>query len=192
MSMTLLPATAVSRALMHPLVKLCGASALLSLLLCLLVVTQLWYPAHKQVMQVEYKTQKLETEMRALIAQQQLAQQYRETLKAVLALENKLEADTTQARLINNLNALAKRHRVSLISDSSSEGRRRGAIMPLLQDVVIEGRYPGVRRLIQGIDQLPTWTVVQEIIIAAEQKNSATVVGTLKLVTYRQATQAQP
>jgi len=112
-------------------------------------------------------------------------------VQQVALIERKLEASATQAILVQNLEALARRHNIKIISEAYEEGKTKDGYSSFVHELTLQAGYPELRNFIVGIQGLPTFTVVQEAMLGSVS-NSPAIRMQLNLITYRGAVGSPP
>lgn len=168
----------------HPWVRAGLASALVASMVFMVVALFYWRPIHQEEVQLSGQIRRQRTELVRAMQDAALARTYASTRKAVGQLEGKLDAESGQAALVNNVTALAQRSHVSVIGESYQEGQGQDGYVPLYQVIALQGDYRDVRQFLFGVNDLPTWTVVQETRLERMHAGGG-VKATLTLVTYR-------
>lgn len=175
-------------ALRHPWVRRGLGSAIVVAVLLLAVVLFYWRPAHSEHEQLFDRVVSLRRELVKSMQDQTLAKTYADTRKTIARLEKKLNAESGQAALVNNVTQLAQNSGVQVISESYQEGKEDSGYVPLFQIIVLKGAYKDMRQFLMGVQQLPTWTVVQETRLERPHDGKG-LKATLTLVTYRKTNQ---
>lgn len=102
----------------------------------------------------------------------------------------KLNRKITQADLIENITKLAQMNNLKIISESYKEEKEYNGYQPLIQSLILEGRYALIKRFTFMIKSLETWTVVEEFKLERmDGKKSLKVF--LKLKTLKQKQSAE-
>ena len=135
---------------------------------------------------------------------QQLQDQVRDMRQQLLSLKalndpgNNLQSLTYNVRQINNklnytvqslkLNKLiidlSKNHGVRIIRQTNSEDDDMGEWKIIKQSLSIEGNYRQIRAFIDGIYQLPSMTIIQELNLQKKSELNKQLMGSLLILTY--------
>jgi Tfp pilus assembly protein PilO len=127
-----------------------------------LSVIAYWWPAAREHANL---VREVQAARRAVVQAQQTSELIRAYLRAVdtaTAIERKLDTPLRQARLVESLGQLARKHGVRVLSESYEEGKPRNGYIPLALDLNLQGDYGPVRGFLAGIPGLPAWVEVQE------------------------------
>jgi len=173
-------------ALRHPWVRAGLASAAAALAILLLVVFAYWRPAYDRYAALAGRVESLRKDLVGAMRDEALARTYDKTRKDIVRLEKKLDAESGQAALVDNVTNLARKSHVSVISESYEEGHEDSGYVPLFQVIALEGGYDDIRQFLSGVQRLPTWTVVRETRLE-RMHHSRAIKAILTLVTYRKA-----
>jgi len=173
--------------LRHPTVRLGLVVAVITSTAVLIMTLGYWWPVHHGhellVGEVKLKRRMVVEAMQA----KELASAYRLASQNIVMLEEKLEADSSQAGLVQNVTELARDRGIRILSEAYDEGREENGYVPLHQEIALQGDYSALRRFLMDIHTLPSWTVVQESRFEGSRKQPGRVKATIKLVTYREA-----
>jgi hypothetical protein len=170
--------------LRHP--RLRSTLLLLMTTLFLLVGTGVfyWWPARNSAEHVRTQIEDKRQEIFRLESSARLAQASGRAAQQVAQIENKLDASVTQASLVKNLAALARKHNVKIISEAYEEGKSEDGYTPLVHTLTLQAGYPQIRGLLSGLQSLPSFTILQEATIG-QSPGGAAVRAQLSLITYR-------
>jgi len=114
----------------------------------------------------------------------QLALISRRATQHVAQIEKKLEASGTQVTLVQNLATLARRHNVKILSEAYEQGKAKDGYMPFVHELTLQGGYAELRRFLIALQELPTFTVVQDAVMS-RAGNAAVIKAQLRMHTYR-------
>jgi len=150
-----------------------------------------WWPANQSYRNIEQKRVDLMRDVKHAIEAELITENYRASKATITELEERLESDTRQATLVNNLATLAKRNNIKITSESFEEGKKKSAYYPLYQDIQLEGSYASLRSFLLGVGQLQTWTIALETNMQRLHKQPGIIKARLKLVTYRKSKESK-
>lgn len=154
------------------------------------VVLFLWWPArHAHQTLVDAIDTRRRVVVDALHARD-LAHSYGEAAKIVPTLESKLTRAASQAELVTQVEKLARRHGVRIISEAYEEGKNKGAHVPLYLDLTLHGPYRSLRQFLHDIPTLPMWSEAQELRLERSREHRGQLRAQIRIVTYRRATVA--
>lgn len=171
--------------LAHPKVKRAWIASVVAIVVTLGVWLAYWLPLQNNISVLQ---QEITLKRRALVntvEQQKMVNAYRRVSKQVGVLKGKLRYRGSQSDLVRNLTRLAKKHRVTIVSESFDEGKTKHGYSSLILDLNLRGSYPAIRAFIRDIPSLPSWSVIQSARLEASRKNRQRIKTTLRLVTYR-------
>lgn len=170
--------------LRHP--QLRSSLLLLMITLLFLVGTGVfyWWPARSSAEHVRTQIENKRQEIFRLELSARLAQVSGRAAQQVAQIENKLDASITQASLVKNLAALARKHNVKIISEAYEEGKSEDGYTPLVHTLTLQAGYPQIRGLFSGLQSLPSFTILREATLAQSTGVNA-VRAQLSLITYR-------
>lgn len=177
--------------LRHPLVRASIAGLAVSLLLLLIVGGAYWWPAKDASESLAAKIGDLRRELSNADSSAQLAKVSGLAAQQLAQIEKKLDASVTQAVLVQNLAALARRHNVKIVSEAYEEGKPKDGYASLVHELTLQATYPELRSFIADLQGLPTFTVVQEAILGHTASSQA-IRAQLNMVTYRRMAGSQP
>ncbi|HKK06819.1 MAG TPA: type 4a pilus biogenesis protein PilO [Gammaproteobacteria bacterium] len=173
-------------ALRHSWVRVGLASAAAVMVLLVLLVFAYWRPAYHRHAALAERVGSLRKDLVAAMRDEELTRTYDKTQKDIVRLEKKLDAESGQAALVDNVTNLARQSHVNVISESYEEGHEDSGYVPLFQVIALQGGYEDIRDFLRGVQCLPTWTVVRETRLERLHDSQA-VKAILTLVTYRKA-----
>jgi len=160
----------------HPLVKRMLWTLLAFAGVELIIMSAFWLPVHKQYDQTEQAisvTYKEAAQRQSLAATAQAVSEARKQLDSV---EKKFTENWNQASLVANLADLAKQHHVTIIDQRYTQQQsEEDASLPytkITQDLLVEGRYPELRKFIAGISRLPALNIIKSISMERTGKNA--------------------
>lgn len=173
--------------LRYPRVRAGIAGVAVSGLLGLIAGVGYWWPAVQAANRLNVEIERIRSEISNAEYNLKLAQTSGQAVKQIALIERKLDTSFTQAALVQSIAALAHRHQVRIVSEAYEEGKPRGGYYaPLVHELTVQGGYSDLRSFIAGVQQLPTFTVVQEAVLS-RSPNSSVIKAQLNIITYRRA-----
>jgi Tfp pilus assembly protein PilO len=151
-----------------------------------LIALAFWWPAKSSRVELE---EQIASKRRMLVNLQQadeLLRMYTRAQKDVPVLEKKLANAATQAQLVEQLGRLARRHKVTVLSETYEEGRGTSSYGILNTELTVQGSYPALRDFLRSLPELPVWAEVQELRLEAA-RDAGAVKGRIRIATYRRA-----
>jgi Tfp pilus assembly protein PilO len=176
--------------LRHPRVRASIIGFMLSGGLALIIGMTYWWPVSHTVNRLKNEIDDRRREIASAEYNVKLAQTSGYAAQQMAVIEKKLDTSVTQAALVQNIAALARRNNVKIISEAYEEGRAKDGYAPLVHELTVQAGYAELRSFIAGVQQLPTFTIVQEAILERSLKSSV-VKAQLNIITYRRATEHQ-
>jgi len=98
----------------------------------------------------------------------------------------RFEADVDRSGVVERLTALSSEAGTRIIHGANSFGRPRGDVVPVEQDLTVEGPYVALARFLTGLEQVETLTLLRSVEMAANPDGSL-VRAKIKLVTLSRA-----
>jgi Tfp pilus assembly protein PilO len=172
--------------LRHPRVRYSIVGFVLAMLLVLIVGVFFWWPVMHHVNRLKVEMDNRRREIASAEHNARLAQASGHAAQQMAMIEKKLDTSVTQAALVQNIATLARRNKVTIISEAYEEGREKDGYAPLVHELMVQAGYPELRGFISGVQQLPTLTIVQEAILT-RSSNSSAIKAQLNIITYRRA-----
>lgn len=172
--------------LRHPRVRTSIIGFMLSMLLALLIGMFYWWPVMHSVNRLKAEIDDRRREIVSAEYNVKLAQTSGYADQQMALIEKKLDTSVTQAALVQNIAALARRNNVKIISEAYEEGAAKDGYAPLVHELTVQAGYSELRGFISGVQQLPTLTIVQEAILGRSSKSSV-IKAQLNIITYRRA-----
>ncbi|HKQ31278.1 MAG TPA: type 4a pilus biogenesis protein PilO [Burkholderiales bacterium] len=169
----------------HPWIRI-GAIAAAAAAVVALIALAFWWPAQSTRATLE---EQIAIKRRTLVQLQQadeLLHTYERAQKDVPVLEKKLTNAATQAQLVEQLGRLARRHGVTVLSETYEEGRAAGSYAVLNTELTVQAGYPAIREFLRSLPDLPVWAEVQELRLEAA-RDAGAVKGRIRIATYRRA-----
>lgn len=172
----------------HPRLRLAFYACGISLVLGVAVAMGYWWPAstgHASVQRdITIARQAVVTAMGA----HEIKQAYEVAAKALPAIEQKLNRGREQSDVVDQLNRLARRRGIRIVSESYEEGKTKTAYVPLYLDLVLQGPYAEMRGFLTDIATLSAWGEIQEARLEGVREHAGAVKAQLRLVLYRPVT----
>lgn len=125
---------------------------------------------------------RIATERAALDRRQELSARYADLGAEADILAARLEAGAERSALVRRFTDLSTSAGTRIIHGANNLGRPREGIVPVLQDLTVEGSYTQVRRFLQSVTALDTLTVPVEIDLSANADGTL-VRGNLRFMT---------
>jgi hypothetical protein len=73
---------------------------------------------------------------------------------------------------------------VKILSEAYEEGKAKDDYMPFVHELTLQGGYAELRRFLVALQDLPTFTVVQDAVMS-RAGNAAVIKAQLRMHTYR-------
>lgn len=172
--------------LRHPRVRTGLLVCAVTALVMLLVGAAYWWPAWNAT--ATLKTQIEQKRRQAVEASYsaQLALSSRRAAQHVEQIEKKLDASGAQVNLVQSLATLARRHNVKILSEAYEEGKAKDGYRPFVHELTLQGGYAELRQFLFALQDLPTFTVVQDAVMS-RAGNATVIKAQLRMLTYRKA-----
>lgn len=154
------------------------------LVILILMIMFLWWPVVKVNNELIFQVKSIRTELLSVIKLNELSYEYSQSNKELKKVEEKLDKGVQLSEFVGKINALAKKYKVEITSESRTNGKIRLGYNPIFQELNIEASYNAIRGFIFGLRTLPTWTLVQDIQML-RQKNLRKLKIKLILVTFQ-------
>lgn len=116
-----------------------------------------------------------------------LVRAVRQATLDVEAIEKKLATRAVQTALVNQLNAIARRHGVRVVNSSYEESKGGDGNRMLLHELTAEGEYAALRKFVTDLRTLSTFTVIREASFTAPGGHASLLTARFRLATYRGA-----
>lgn len=187
MSMFFATAEELSCAVRHPWVRLGALAAAMALVSLMFVAAYQWWPVHGDYDAIRDMLAQKRAEITRARNTALAVQSYDKVAPQVETLRNKLAFDGGQAKLLEHLEALAEKNGVIVITEAYEEGKVRDGFAPLHLRLTLQGDYAALREFIAMLHGLPSWTVLQEAMLARAGRETGEIKAMLHLVTYRTA-----
>lgn len=162
-----------------------GAYLFLITLLCSIIITlTVWLPVHNDYSTAWAQNVQFKSDIHKVNLRDKLAAAYKLNKKHISQIEKKLSIKNSQAGIINDINQLAQRSRISIVSESYDEGESVNGYNLLNQNLVLEGGYSSIRQFLRELEHLPVWTIPQEVRLKILNDNQKRIRASLKLTIY--------
>jgi hypothetical protein len=148
----------------------------------ILVLAFFWLPTALHHHQLEGEINGYRRAERAARESEAEAERYGRLKTRVQSLEAKWEVPATQSSLIESMDGLAVRLGLKILSrdfDAPNGGPRA-----FRQTLTLLGSYTSLRRFLDGLEDLSTLTVVQQVQIESPGEDSSNIRATLRLSTF--------
>lgn len=106
----------------------------------------------------------------------------------ITSVAARFEAEVDRSGVVERLSALSSASGTRIIHGSSTFGRPRGEVIPVEQDLTIEGPYVALARFFAGLERMETLTLLRSADIAANPDGTL-VRAKVKLITLSAGTQ---
>lgn len=172
----------------HPRLRLACYASGATLVLGIGVVAGYWWPAARAHASLQRDIATARQAVVAAMSAHEVKQAYEEAAKALPAIEQKLSRGREQSDVVDQLNRLARRRGIRIVSESYEEGKAKTAYVPLYLDLVLQGSYAEMRRFLTDVATLSAWGEIQEARVEGMREHPGAVKAHLRLVLYRPAT----
>lgn len=170
----------------HPWVRASIIGFVVSASLGLIVGMAYWWPIMHSAHRLQIQIDERRREISSADFNAKLAQAAANSALQIELIEKELDTSVTQAVLVQNMAALARLSNVKIVSEAYAEGKAKDGYSPLVHELTVQAGYPELRSFIAGIQQLPSFTIVQEAVLS-RSSNSTSIKVQLNIVTYRRA-----
>jgi Tfp pilus assembly protein PilO len=136
----------------------------------MLVVTALWgywQPAQARLERNQAQVVALNRAISATNARLALTDQYIELSAQVDELERQLQANVDRSKLVERMTALASQAKTRIIHGTNDFGKPRAGVVPVIQDLTVEGAYPDVRDFVERVAALETLSLLLSVDFSA-------------------------
>lgn len=141
--------------------------ALMAALMAGTAIWGYWRPAEDRRARAEAQVVALNRAISGTEARLALTDRYLELSAQVDELEGRLAADVDRSELVERMTALAARADTRIIHGANSFGQERAGVVPVIQDLTVEGAYPDVRTFIGLVSGLDTLTLLLSVDFSA-------------------------
>lgn len=136
---------------------------LMTVLAALLAITAAWgywHPARDRLERNQAQVVALNWAISGTNARLALTDRYIELSAQVDELERQLQADVGRSELVEHMTALAARANTRIIHGTNDFGKPRAGVVPVIQDLTVEGAYPDVRDFVERVAGLDTLSLL--------------------------------
>ena len=172
--------------LRHPRVRVCIAVLIVMVLMGATITVAYWWPMVRTANSLQADIDERRREISRAEYNAGLAQAVGDAERQITLIEQKLDSSFTQAILMQNIAALARLNNVIIVSEAYEEGKAKDGYSSLVHELSVQAGYAELRGFIVGIQQLPTFTIVQEAVLS-RPSNSLIIKAQLSVITYRRA-----
>jgi len=144
-----------------------------------------WWPAMRAHAVLEQAIHDKRQAVVAAMSARDVKHAHDAALRALPAIEQKLNVNSGQSDLVERLNRLARKRGIRIISESYEEGKAKSTFVPLHLDIALQGSYAEMRGFIADIATLPVWGEIQEARLEGLRDQPGTIKAQLRLVLYR-------
>lgn len=167
----------------HPAVRMGLLSVALGFAL-LGIGLMFWLPAH-------FKNTSLENDVQAqreVIARNEqntkFSSLYARSKKTFHAINRKLNRKHSQSEHVKQLDKMLRNRRITVVNEVYDSEKSSGGYTKLSQELSVQGDYADLRRFLVELDNLPSWTIVQDLRIEKLHSFGSKIKAVLKMVTY--------
>ncbi len=169
----------------HPKVRRAAWAALAFALVDFLILAAFWMPAawgHHRLKNAidDYRSAKLEA-----AHAKETVESYDRLSRLSQTLETKWKTPVTQSGLVESLTRSAAKYRLKVLSQDFEVKSLAGSGTAFEQNLSLSGDYTSLRRFLDGLEDLPTLTVVRQARLDREGGAGGRVRATLLLLTYQ-------
>ncbi len=133
---------------------------ILSVVLAATAIWGYWLPAKDRLERNQAQVIALNRAISGTEARLGLADRYIELSAQVDELERQLKADVDRSELVERMTALAAQAGTRIIHGTNDFGKPRAGIVPVIQDLTVEGAYDGVRSFVERVAGLDTLSLL--------------------------------
>ena len=160
-----------------------GAMVLILAVVALIAVQIEWRgPAQAEHAEITAKFERLRTQVGELSARIDSVATHDQMQRQIEAVAKRFEAEVDRSGVVERLSALSSEAGTRIIHGANTFGRPRGDVIPVEQDLTIEGPYVALARFFQGLQEMDTLTLLRSVDIAANPDGTL-VRAKVKLVT---------
>jgi len=170
--------------LRHPWVRIGVAGFVFATLLGLIIGLAYWWPITQTANKLQAEIESRLREISNAEYNSKLAQASAHAAQQTALIDKKLDASFTQAALVQNIAALARRHKVIIVSEAYEEGKAKDGFSFIVHEITVQAGYSELRKFIAGFQHLPTFSIVQEANFS-RSSNSSVIKAQLNIITYR-------
>ena len=170
--------------LRHPRVRASIVGLMVTVLIGLTIGMAYWWPITHTANRLKADIEDRRREISSAEYQARLARASGDAAWQMAMIEKKLDTSFTQAFLVQSMAALAHRNNVMIVSEAYEEGKAKDGYSPLVHELSVQAGYAELRSFLVGVQQLPTFTIVQEAVLS-RASNSSVIKAQLSIITYR-------
>lgn len=141
--------------------------AILAALLALTAFWGYWQPAQGRLALNQAQVVALNRAIAGTEARLALTDRYIELSAQVDELEGQLAADIDRSELVERMTALASQANTRIIHGTNSFGQPRSGVVPVIQDLTVEGAYADVRDFVERVAGLDTLSLLLSVDFSA-------------------------
>lgn len=171
--------------LRHPVIRLPGLALLLLLLTNAIVYISLLQPRTEHRNQLDNEVALLRNELTTLTTLGRRAHELQALSSNVEQLNQKLEHPASVLGINRLIQQLSRTHSIRILRQSNKQDQENNRVL-IKQSLVVEGRYMDLRRFIDGIYHMPTFSVIQKADIQRHGRTTGLLSASISLVTYSQ------
>lgn len=157
------------------------------LIILLLTIMGLWWPAHRQHDAVQLSIDEKRRQLVLLLQADDIGRAYRSALQVVPRLESRLTLDMSQAEFVNILGRLSSRHGARLLAQSFDERKVQQDQPIIALELNLEGPYAAIRGFMLGLSDLPVWCEIEEMRLERARESTGIIRAQLRLIVHRKA-----
>lgn len=110
---------------------------------------------------------------------------YQQAQIAVAQMEQKLGVELNQAQTVQMLGKLAAVQKVRILSQAFDAGQKNATLDVMHVDLVVQGRYQGLRGMLVELSRAPVWMEVMELHMERAANDEAAIKCRMSLVIYQ-------
>lgn len=150
----------------------------------LIVVRSEWLlPARAELAQLKADAIALQTRLDDAAARRALSGDFRRLTAELDALDARFSASVERSELVERMATMSARAGTRIIHGANSFGAEKDGVVPVLQDLTIEGSYPQIRDFIGELARVETLTLPRSVEFSANAEGTL-VRAKFRLVTY--------
>jgi len=174
------------RYLMRHSVVIFGFWLLVGLLVTLLLeFVFLWRPINEQQQALLSRIEVFRKEILSAKHSTEISEAFEQVSKEMPKIEEKLLADNGQAKFVEVIEKILRKHSLRLTSQSFEEGKAIEGYSPLYLELAIQGRFQEVYGFIADIPSLAVWAEVQDVRMVKATKGNNAINAQVRVLTYR-------
>ncbi len=148
-----------------------------------LVHTQGLTPARNELAQLKFDAIGLQTRLDDAATRTALQGDFDRLSAELTTLNARFTASVERSELVERIAAMSARSGTRIIHGSNSFGTQQNGIVPVLQDLTVEGSYPQLRAFIGELADIETLTLPRSVEFSANAEGTL-VRAKFRLVTY--------